>query len=82
MKAEFHIKGMRRDSCAADIRETLEGTAGVSRADVTFSGKTAVVEFDDAVVQQTTLIKKIQDLGYQATTGDEPQQLQGENANV
>ncbi|HEV2765683.1 MAG TPA: cation transporter [Pyrinomonadaceae bacterium] len=74
MKSEFHIKGMHCDSCAADIKETLEETAGVQTADVTFSGKTAVVEFDDGVVQQATLIKKIQDLGYQATVGDEPQQ--------
>ncbi len=71
MKAEFHIKGMHCESCATDIKETLEETAGVERADVTFNGKTAVVEFDDATVQQTTLIKKIQDLGYQATVGDE-----------
>ena len=73
MKAEFHIKGMHCESCAQDIKETLEGTAGVSRADVTFNGKTAVVEFDDRTVQQTTLIKKIQDLGYDATEGDQQQ---------
>ena len=72
MKAEFHIKGMHCESCAADIKETLEETAGVDQADVTFSGKTAVVQFDDNVMQQATLIKKIQDLGYQATVGDEP----------
>ncbi|HYO64255.1 MAG TPA: cation transporter [Pyrinomonadaceae bacterium] len=77
MNAEFHIKGMHCESCAADIKETLEETAGVQHADVTFSGKTAVVDFDDNVVQQATLIKKIQDLGYQATTGDEPQQTEG-----
>jgi P-type Cu+ transporter len=77
MKAEFHIKGMHCESCAADIKETLEETAGVQSADVTFSGKTAVVDFDDNVVQQATLVKKIQDLGYQATTGDEPQQTGG-----
>jgi len=73
MKAEFHIQGMHCESCAADIKETLEETAGVARADVTFNGKTAVVDFDDGVVQQTTLIKKIQDLGYQATVGDQQQ---------
>ncbi|HEV2705825.1 MAG TPA: cation transporter [Pyrinomonadaceae bacterium] len=71
MRAEFHIKGMHCESCAADIKETLEETAGVQSADVTFNGKTAVVEFDDATVQQTTLIKKIQDLGYTATVADE-----------
>ncbi len=71
MKAEFHIKGMHCESCATDIKETLEDTAGVSGADVTYGGKTAVVEFDENVVQQATLIKKIQDLGYQATVGEQ-----------
>ena len=76
MKAEFHIDGMHCESCATDIKETLEGTAGVKGADVTFSGKTAVVEFDENTVQQTTLVKKIQDLGYTATPGDQQQQQQ------
>ena len=71
MKAEFHIDGMHCESCAALIKETLEETAGVRSADVTFSGKTAVVNFDEDTVQQTTLIKKIQDLGYKATVGDQ-----------
>ena len=73
MKSEFHIKGMHCESCAADIKETLELTAGVHRADVTFNGKTANVDFDDQVVQEQTLIKKIQDLGYQVTVAGEPQ---------
>ncbi len=74
MKAEFHIQGMHCESCAADIKETLEETAGVRGADVAFNGKIAVVEFDDDMVQQSTLIKKIQDLGYQATVGEQQQQ--------
>ena len=73
MKAELHIEGMHRDSCAALIKDTLEETAGVRSADVNFGGKTAVVQFDDDVVQQETLIKKIQDLGYNATEGDQRQ---------
>ena len=76
MRAEFHINGMHCESCAVDIKETLEETAGVQSADVTYGGKTAVVEFDENTVQQTTLIKKIQDLGYTATVGDEEQQQQ------
>lgn len=70
-ESEFHIKGMHCESCAVDIKETLETTAGVFRADVTFNGKTANVAYDDEVVQEKTLIKKIQDLGYDATIGDE-----------
>ncbi len=79
MKSEFHIKGMHCESCAAEIKETLETTAGVRTADVTFNGKTADVEYDDAVVERETLVKKIQDLGYQATVADEPQ-TQGRGA--
>ncbi len=73
MKAEFNIDGMHCDSCAANIKEMLEETAGVSQVDVTFKRKTAIVEFDDETVQQATLIKKIQDLGYQATVSGESQ---------
>ena len=79
MKSEFHIKGMHCESCAVEIKETLETTAGVRTADVTFNGKTANVEYDDAVVQRETIIKKIQDLGYQATVAGEPQ-TQGRGA--
>ena len=70
MKAELHIQGMRGDSCAALIKDTLEDTAGVQSAEVNFGGKTAVVNFDENVVQQKTLVKKIQDIGYNATEGD------------
>ena len=73
MKAELHIQGMRGDSCAALIKETLEETAGVHGAEVNFGGKTAVVNFDENVVQQKTLIKKLQDIGYNATEGDRQQ---------
>jgi copper chaperone CopZ len=73
VKAELHIEGMHCDSCAVDIKETLEETAGVREADVTFKRKTAIVEFDDGVVQEQTLLKKIQDLGYTATVSGEPQ---------
>ena len=73
MRREFHIKGMHCESCAVEIREQLEQTAGVHKADVTFNGKTANVDFDESVVQEKTLLKKVQDLGYQATVADEPQ---------
>ena len=73
MKAELHIEGIRGDSCAALIKDTLEDTAGVHSAEVNFGGKTAVVNFDENVVQQKTLIKKLQDIGYNATEGEQQQ---------
>jgi len=73
MQTEFNIEGMHCDSCAVAIKETLEETAGVRKADVTFKRKTAIVDFDEETVQQTTLVKKIQDLGYTATVSGQPQ---------
>jgi P-type Cu+ transporter len=73
VKAEFNVEGMHSDSCAVDIKETLEETAGVRQADVTFQRKTAIVDFDEETVQQSTLIKKIQDLGYTATVSGQSQ---------
>lgn len=67
MKAELNLSGMNGSSCAVKIKETLENTAGVHRAEVSYHDAQAIVEFDDQVVQPATLVKKVQDLGYQAT---------------
>jgi len=73
VKAELHIEGMHCDSCAIDIKETLEEMAGVHKADVTFKRKTAIVDFDDESVQQAALVKKIQDLSYTTTVSGQSQ---------
>lgn len=73
MKTELNIEGMNDDSSAVKIKETLELTAGVFKADVTLKRKTAIIEYDEGVVQESTLLKKIQDLGYQATVSGQPQ---------
>ena len=51
----------------------MEETAGVHEADVTFKRKTAIIDFDEEIVQQATLVKKIQDLGYTATVSGQSQ---------
>ena len=73
MNVELNIEGMNDEPSAVKIKQALEQTAGVFKADVTFKRKTAIVEYDDGVVQQNTLLKKIQDLGYQATVSGQPQ---------
>lgn len=67
MKAKMKIEGMHCTSCAIDIKETLEQRTGVNQADVDYNGKTAFVEFDENTVQPQTLIKAVQDIGYQAS---------------
>ncbi|MER3427320.1 MAG: hypothetical protein C4334_04330 [Pyrinomonas sp.] len=66
MQAKLIVEGMHCVSCAADIRETLEETQGVRRAEVDFQSKTATVEYDEKKVPASALIEKIEELGYKA----------------
>ncbi|MCP9493918.1 MAG: heavy-metal-associated domain-containing protein [Pyrinomonadaceae bacterium MAG19_C2-C3] len=73
MKTKFNLSGMHCESCALDIQETLAETAGVNRADVSYADKQAIVDYDETIVQDTTLIKKIQDLDYEVTVSESGQ---------
>lgn len=73
METKFNISGMHCDSCAKDIQETLADTAGVERAEVIYADRQAIITYDDAVVQPQTLVKKIQDLGYEFTISGQSQ---------
>ena len=77
MTVQFHIQGTHDQRTATKIRETLEVTAGVFKAEVAANAKTVNVAFDENIVQVKTLIKKIQDLGLQATIGDEQRREAG-----
>ena len=67
MHAKLKITGMHCDSCAIDIKETLEERAGVEKVAVDYHGKTAFVDFDANTIQPQTLVLAIQDIGYQAS---------------
>jgi len=73
MKTELNINGMHCESCAADIQETLAETNGVSYAQVSYDDRQAIVDYDENTVQQATILKKIQDLGYTAIVAGEAQ---------
>jgi copper chaperone CopZ len=66
-QAKMKIEGMHCGSCAIDIKETLEERDGIRHATVDYDGKTALVEFDENMIQSQTLVKLIQDLGYNAS---------------
>lgn len=73
MQTKFNIDGMHCASCAEDIRETLEETAGVERVEVSYDDRQATVSYDERVTQPQTFVKKLQDLGYTFTISGQPQ---------
>lgn len=73
METKFNISGMHCDSCAKEIQETLADTAGVQKVNVLYGDRQAIVAYDDGIVQPQTLVKKIQDLGYEFTISGDSQ---------
>ena len=61
------VSGMTCHACAALIQDELRETPGVTRAEVNFEQRQAVVEFEAERVTASELLARITHLGYQAT---------------
>ncbi len=65
-RIDLPIKGMSCASCAAKIERGLAGLEGVSKASVNFAAEKATVVFHPDQTDLLHLIKKVEDLGYEA----------------
>ena len=61
------IAGMRCSSCAVGIELMLVRKKGIKSAKVSLNERTAVVEYDPAIVAVSDISKVVSDLGYIAT---------------
>lgn len=66
-KLELHIEGMHCGSCAVGIQMLTSQMDGVSKAEVSYEGKTGTFEIDPGKVKKEDLIKAIAELGYTAS---------------
>lgn len=66
MKKTLYIKGMMCPHCEARVKQLLEGTSGVIKADVSHKKGTAVIEFNEEI-QNETLKQLIESNGYTVT---------------
>ena len=64
MKKTLKIEGMMCQHCVAHVTKALNAVAGVSSVEVNLKKKTAVVEFSEAVADET-LIAAITEAGYE-----------------
>ncbi len=60
----FHVPGMICEGCAWQIRETLLGVGGVSRAHTALAGRITVVEYDPAILDSAALTSALTTAGY------------------
>jgi len=65
------VPGMTCPACPITVKKALNNVQGVSRVDVNYEKKQAVVTFDDAKTDTKELVKATTDAGY-------PSQPEGE----
>ncbi len=58
------VSGMTCSMCPITVKKALKAVSGVSKVDVSFAKKEAVVTFDDAKTNVPALTKATADVGY------------------
>ncbi|MDP9069181.1 MAG: heavy-metal-associated domain-containing protein [Actinomycetota bacterium] len=64
MKERFNVPDVSCGHCRATIEKALESVPGVLGAAVDVDRKVVDVEFDDAVVDRTGVVRAIESSGY------------------
>ncbi len=63
----LNVPGMTCPTCPITIKKALNKVQGVSKVEVNYEKKQAVVTFDDAKTDTKTLVKATTDAGYPST---------------
>jgi Cu+-exporting ATPase len=66
-KIALRISGMTFPSCVDTIRQTLQSTDGVKEVDVELNSEKTEIWYQPAIIDPATLIKLVQDKGFEAT---------------
>ncbi len=66
-KTTLKISGMHCGACATSIQMVLSNQKGVSKADVDFKTKKAIIGFDTKKTNISKLIKAVNEMGYKAS---------------
>ena len=66
MKKKFDVSGMSCASCQAHVSKAVSSLPGVKSAAVSLLAKNMVVDYDEKVVDEQTIIKAVESAGYGA----------------
>lgn len=71
-KDNIHIQGMTCAACVRRVEKGLQGLDGVREAAVNFASESALVEYDEQVLDPDIIKKTVRDLGYEVIETDKP----------
>ena len=66
-KISIRVSGMTFPSCADTVRQTLESTDGVMEVNVELNNEKTEIWYQPAIIDPATLIRLIQDKGFEAS---------------
>ena len=64
MKKTFKVAGMTCSACQAHVEKALRGVNGVKNAGVNLLKNIAVIEYDEKICQESTLLDSVKKAGY------------------
>ncbi len=65
--ATLSVPGMTCAACPITIKKALNRVEGVQTVEISYQGRSAVVQFDDALTSAEALAQATADVGYPAT---------------
>jgi len=69
MKSQkFNVTGMTCSACSARIEKNINKTEGVIEANVNLLNNSMMIKYDDSVINESDIIKVVQDTGYNASS--------------
>ena len=63
-KKKYGVEGMHCGACATGIQMYLSNTDGVKSVSVDYNSKKAEIEYDDAKINDASIAKAVEELGY------------------
>ena len=64
MKKTIPVIGLACSACSARVEKHLSGLKGIESCSVSLAGRTALVEFDPAIISLETMKREVNDIGY------------------
>ena len=71
-KETYKIHGMHCASCAGTIERILLKTSGVISASVNIASESALIQFNEQVVSESTMAKAVASIGYRLDIETQP----------
>lgn len=68
-KEKFNVTGMTCSACSLAVEKAVQKMEGVSAVNVNLLSNNMIVEFDDSVVNPSSIISAVVDAGYSAALG-------------